>query len=278
MKFIISLGVLLAAVNIGSSFLIGAFNIKSFGNSKVSNATLLDIITKVMHRYDIILIQEVRDSDLSATSKLMDSVNQGSSPYQYDYIVSEPLGRNTYKERYLFVYRSESVSVINSFHYDDGCEPCGTDTFNREPFVVMFSSKTAVRDFALIPQHTSPEVAVQEIDALHDVVLDTRQRLNTNNIMLLGDFNAGCRYVSNSALSNIRLRTDQSYTWLIPDSADTTITHTNCPYDRIVATPDIMKGVSPGSAQVFDFMEAHGLSQDWALAVSDHFPVEVKLM
>lgn len=38
----------------------------------------------------------------------------------------------------------------------------------------------AVQDFALIPQHTSPEVAVQEIDALHDVVLDTRQRLNTN--------------------------------------------------------------------------------------------------
>ncbi|NP_001002674.1 deoxyribonuclease-1 isoform X1 [Danio rerio] len=278
MKFIITLGVLLVSVHIGSSFLIGAFNIKSFGNSKVSNATLLDIITKVVHRYDIILIQEVRDSDLSATSKLMDSVNGGSSPYQYDYIASEPLGRNTYKERYLFVYRSESVSAVNSFHYDDGCEPCGTDTFNREPFVVMFSSKTAVRDFALVPQHTSPEVAVQEIDALHDVVLDTRQRLNTNNIMLLGDFNAGCRYVSNSAWANIRLRTDQSYTWLIPDSADTTVTHTNCPYDRIVATPDMMRGVAPGSAQVFDFMEAHGLSQDWALAVSDHFPVEVKLM
>lgn len=117
----------------------------------------------------------------------------------------------------------------------------------------------AVRDFALIPQHASPEVAVQEIDALHDVVLDTRQRLNTNvhelyynenyanvvwfrefvtfhisfqNIMLLGDFNAGCSYVSNSNWSNIRLRTDQSYTWLIPDSVDTTVTNTNCPYDR----------------------------------------------
>lgn len=42
----------------------------------------------------------------------------------------------------------------------------------------------AVRDFALIPQHTSPEVAVKEIDALHDVVLDTRQRLNTNVTIL----------------------------------------------------------------------------------------------
>ncbi|XP_059413422.1 deoxyribonuclease-1-like [Carassius carassius] len=174
--------------------------------------------------------------------------------------------------------RRQTVAVVNSFHYDDGCESCGTDTFNREPFVVLFSSNTAVREFALIPQHTSPEVAVREIDALHDVVLNARQRLNTTNIMLLGDFNAGCSYVSNSDWSKIGLRTDQGYTWLIPDSADTTVTNTSCPYDRIVATSDMMKGVSAGSAQVFDFMGAQGLSQSWALAVSDHFPVEVKLL
>jgi len=38
--------------------------------------------------------------------------------------------------------RRLTVSVSNSFQYDDGCESCGTDTFNREPFVVMFSSDT----------------------------------------------------------------------------------------------------------------------------------------
>nr|XP_055050129.1 deoxyribonuclease-1 [Misgurnus anguillicaudatus]XP_055050130.1 deoxyribonuclease-1 [Misgurnus anguillicaudatus] len=278
MKIIAIIGLIVICVHVGSSLLIGAFNIKSFGNSKASNATLLDIITKVVHRYDILVIQEVRDTDLTATNKLMQSVNGGSSSYEYQYIVSEPLGRSTYKERYLFIYRVEAVSVANSFQYDDGCEPCGTDTFNREPFVVMFSSNTAVQNFALIPQHTSPEVAPQEIDALHDVVLETKQHLNTNNIMLLGDFNAGCRYVSNADWSKIRLRTEPIYNWLISDSTDTTVTHTDCPYDRIVATSDMMSAVSPGSAQVFDFMEAQGLSQSWALAVSDHFPVEVELM
>ncbi|XP_051569867.1 deoxyribonuclease-1 [Myxocyprinus asiaticus] len=276
MRIIAAIGLLLICVHTGNSLLIGAFNIKSFGDTKASNATLLGIITKVVQRYDIVLIQEVRDSDLTAVNKLMQSVNGGSSPYGY--IVSEPLGRSTYKEQYLFIYRHQTVSVANHFQYDDGCESCGTDAFNREPFVVMFSSNTAVQNFALIPQHTSPEVAVQEIDALHDVVLDTRQRWNTNNIMLMGDFNAGCSYVSNANWSKIRLRTDQSYSWLIPDSADTTVTNTNCPYDRIVATSDMMRGVSPGSAQVFDFMKAQGLSNSWALAVSDHFPVEVKLL
>ncbi len=32
---------------------------------------------------------------------------------------------------------------------------------------------------------------------------------------------------------------------------------------RIVATSDMIKGVSVGSAQVFDFMQANGLSQSW---------------
>lgn len=31
---------------------------------------------QIVHRYDIILIQEVRDSDLSATKKLMEHVNK----------------------------------------------------------------------------------------------------------------------------------------------------------------------------------------------------------
>lgn len=39
--------------------------------------------------------------------------------------------------------REARVSVAKNYTYDDGCEPCGNDTFNREPFVVMFSSKRA---------------------------------------------------------------------------------------------------------------------------------------
>lgn len=39
--------------------------------------------------------------------------------------------------------REARVSVTKNYTYDDGCEPCGTDVFSREPFVVMFSSKHA---------------------------------------------------------------------------------------------------------------------------------------
>ncbi|KAG9263864.1 deoxyribonuclease-1 isoform X1 [Astyanax mexicanus] len=268
----------LLSVHLVSSLLIGAFNVQTFGNKKASNATLLKYISTIVHRYDIVLIQEVRDNDLSATNRLMQQVNKGSSPYTYDHIVSEPLGRTTYKERYLFIYRNEKVSVVKNFTYDDGCEPCGTDTFIREPFVVMFSSKySAVQNFVLIPQHTSPDFAVKEVDALHDVVVFTREHWNTNDILLLGDFNAGCNYIKAKDWPNIQLYTDKSYHWLIPDTADTTVSHTTCPYDRIVSTDDMMRGVASDTAQVYDFMADLGLSHSWALAVSDHFPVEVQL-
>lgn len=32
------------------------------------------------------------------------------------------------------------MSVRDSYQYDDGCEPCGNDTFNREPAIVWFHS------------------------------------------------------------------------------------------------------------------------------------------
>ncbi|KAJ0041765.1 hypothetical protein NL108_007253, partial [Boleophthalmus pectinirostris] len=184
----------------------------------------------IVHRYDIILIQEVRDNDLSATEKLMSYVNKGAA-FTYNYIVSEPLGRSTYKERYLFLYREKTVSVVNSYLFDDGCESCGTDTFNREPFNVMFSSSTALQKFVLIPQHTSPESALKEVDALYDVVTDVRKRWNTNNIILLGDFNSDCNYVTDSEWNQIRLFTDKSFHWLITNDADTTVTNSNCAYD-----------------------------------------------
>lgn len=37
-----------------------------------------------------------------------------------------------------------------------------------------------MENFVLIPQHTSPNSAVKEIDALYDVVVDVRHRWNTN--------------------------------------------------------------------------------------------------
>uniref|UniRef100_A0A7N8X1E1 Deoxyribonuclease I n=1 Tax=Mastacembelus armatus TaxID=205130 RepID=A0A7N8X1E1_9TELE len=224
MRLVCVLGFFLTLLHVSSSLLLGAFNIRSFGDKKASNSTVMDIISM--------------DRNASTSSSpfcvcVCVCFLRDSPQLRYSHIVSEPLGRSSYKERYLFVYREQTVSVNKNYIYDDGCEPCGTDTFSREPFVVMFSSKqTAVKNFVLVPQHTSPEDAVKEINALYDVVADVRTHWNTNDIVLLGDFNAGCNYVKASDWRNIRLFTDESFRWLINNEADTTVSQTTCPYDR----------------------------------------------
>ncbi|XP_039348287.1 deoxyribonuclease-1-like [Mauremys reevesii] len=255
-----------------------AFNIRSFGDSKLSNETIAGIIVNIVQTYDIAVVQEVRDSDGSAVRKLMDQLNR-TSLQPYSYVVSEPLGRNSYKEQYLFVYRTGVVSVVDSYYYDDGCEPCGNDTFSREPFIVKFSSPyTEVQEFVLVPLHTPPSEAVAEIDALYDVYLDVIDKWGTDNIVFLGDFNADCSYVRPQDWPSIRLRTNDAFQWLIPDSADTTVSYTNCAYDRIVVSgSELQRGMVAGSAKVNNFQETFHLQREDVLAVSDHFPVEVTL-
>ncbi|KAG7237466.1 hypothetical protein INR49_032333 [Caranx melampygus] len=271
MRVVCALGLFMTLLHLSAPLLLGAFNIKSFGDKKASNPTLMNFISTIIHRYDIILIQEVRDTDLAVTKKIIDHVNRGSPPFKFKHIVSEPLGPSTYKERYLFLYREQTVDVVQSYTYEDPAT-----AFTRKPFVVMFSSRdTVLKNFVLIPQHTSPKLAVKEVNALYDVVTDVRNCCKTNNIVLLGDFNAGCTYVKRTDWQQIRLFTNKTFHWLITDAADTTVSHSNCPYDRIVVTSDMMKGVVPNSAAVYDYMKALRLSQKEALAVSDHFPVEI---
>ncbi|XP_043416655.1 deoxyribonuclease-1 isoform X2 [Prionailurus bengalensis] len=200
-------------------------------------------------------------------------------PNAFHYVVSEPLGRNSYKERYLYVFRPDQVSVLDSYQYDDGCEPCGNDTFSREPAIVrFFSPLTEVKEFAIVPLHAAPLDAVAEMDSLYDVYLDVRQKWDLEDVMLMGDFNAGCSYVVPSQWSSIRLRTSPAFQWLIPDTADTTATSTRCAYDRIVvAGPLLQHAIVPDSATPFNFQAAFGLSNQLAQAISDHYPVEVTL-
>uniref|UniRef100_A0A2K6TTI8 Deoxyribonuclease 1L3 n=1 Tax=Saimiri boliviensis boliviensis TaxID=39432 RepID=A0A2K6TTI8_SAIBB len=139
--------------------------------------------------------------------------------------------------------------------------------------------KLNVKDFVIIPLHTTPETSVKEIDELVDVYNDMKQRWKTENFIFMGDFNAGCSYVPKKAWKNIRLRIDPSFMWLIGDQEDTTVKKsTSCAYDRIVLRgQEIVSAVVSKSASVFDFQKAYKLSEEKALDVSDHFPVEFKL-
>ncbi|KAG9477831.1 hypothetical protein GDO78_013030 [Eleutherodactylus coqui] len=199
----------------------------------------------------------------------------------YNVLISDHLGRSSYREKYVYIYREDILKPTQWYHYDDGCENCGTDVFIREPFVARFSSiTTELKDFALVSIHTSPDYAVREVDALQDVWEDAKQRLLMEDILILGDYNAGCNYVKSSHWPNIRLRQETSLQWLIGDSEDSTVsTNTHCPYDRlVVGGASFQKAVIPGTAKAFNYHVAYDLTYEMAKDVSDHYPVEVELL
>ncbi|XP_063171065.1 deoxyribonuclease-1-like 2 isoform X2 [Candoia aspera] len=222
-----------------------AFNIRSFGDTKLSDQSISQIIVKILSRYDIILVQEVRDADLSAVQELRERLN-----------------------------RTRSLSLMDEYQY-----PNPDGAFSRPPFVVRFAASSSEgSELVLVPLHTPPNEAVAEIDALYDVYLKIIDKWETDNIMFLGDFNADCSYVGKKDWNSIRLRTSEVFKWLISDDTDTTVGNSDCAYDRIVVSGSrLRKWIEPKSAKVFNFQRAFKLSQQEALAVSDHFPVEVRL-
>lgn len=263
-----------------SAFKICAFNVQSFGESKSANAKVINTLVRIISRCDICLLQEVRDNKQKAIPALLDALNRYNTRHDYDSVASERLGRSaTYQEQYVFLYRTKTATLTGQYQYPDTL-PGNMDAFSREPFVVRFKApSTEVKEFVLVPQHTTPANATKEIDALYDVFKDIKKRWRTENMMFLGDFNADCGYVAKKNRKHVRLMSDPAFLWLIGDETDTTVREsTDCAYDRIVVHgASFHRAIEPLSAKPFDFAKEYKLTEALALEVSDHYPVEVQL-
>ncbi|XP_006002582.1 deoxyribonuclease gamma-like [Latimeria chalumnae] len=273
------LSLLLFISTVGSAFKICAFNIKSFGEAKAANPAVMHILIKILSRCDISLIQEVRDAKQEAVATLLKELNRFDHSHSYACVESQRLGKSSYKEQYVFIYRGDIVKVTDWYQYEDNKDK-DPDAFCRDPFIVRVQSPlTVIQDFVLVSQHTCPKDAVREIDRLYKVFLEVKYRWRTENIMFLGDLNAACSYVSAEDWKKIQLRKNPSFHWLIGDGEDTTVSEkTHCAYDRIVVHGDkLLDAVVPGSAKTFNFKKKFRLSEEEALEVSDHYPVEVDL-
>lgn len=262
-----------------SEFRVCAFNLQSFGESKSMKANVMHTLARIITRCDVCLLQEVRDSKEVAVPKLLDRLNSYDAEHEYKSVASERLGRNAYQEQYVFVYRAGTVTVTGQYQYPD-TRPGDVDAFSREPFVVRFKApRTDIKEFVLIPQHTTPTNATKELDALYDVLQDVKKMFKTENVMLLGDFNADCGYIAKKNKKFVRLYTQKHLYWLIPDNTDTTVREsTSCTYDRIVVNGErFARAIVPFSAKPFNFQKEYKLTEDQALEVSDHYSVEVLL-
>ncbi|XP_073700497.1 deoxyribonuclease 1 like 4, tandem duplicate 2 [Garra rufa] len=260
---------------------IASFNIRRMGPSKLSDKKVVKQLIKIFSRYSIIVILEVVDKKGKAIDKFLQELNKTGTNKKnpFKMVGSARLGRSLYKEQFVCFYREDEAKLVDTYQYEDN-QVGDEDAFSREPFILRFNCKnTVMKDLVLIPVHTKPKDSQKELDELYDVVVHVKDKWKTDNVMILGDFNADGAYVSKKKMKAIRIRTDTNFHWLIGDDVDTTVIQSNDhTYDRIVVyKDDMLKAVVPKSAKPFNFQTAYKLSEEEALDISDHYPVEVSL-
>ncbi|ESO84987.1 hypothetical protein LOTGIDRAFT_168246 [Lottia gigantea] len=253
-----------------SALHLAAFNIRRLSARAVSNTAALDHMIQIVSRYDIAVIEEVMD--LTGIGKIVSGLNSKGS-VKYAFVHSSKIGRTSYKEYYGFIYRTDKVSVKKTYQYNDV-----PDWFEREPFSVLFHVPTAaIKDFVLTGTHIKPSDAPAEIGHLPTVYDEVSSALGTKNVLIAGDFNADCSYLSATKETASPLHADSRFTWLISTAVDSTASHhTNCAYDRFVVVGSEFKAaIDPKSAKVYNYETGLHLTFDEAWAVSDHYPIEL---
>lgn len=259
------------AANPSSQLSVAAFNVQIFGLSKMNKPLVVEQLKKIIQRYDLVLIQEVRDSSGAAILNLQTQVNQVND--RFDLVIGSRQGRSSSKEQYAYLYDRTKLQVISQKDYDDSA----SDIFEREPFLVKFKFLATADEFFVLGIHTKPEDAQNELEALEGVFNQTATEFGTDNSILMGDFNSDCSYLSDPEWAALSFNNDSFFTSWFDKSGDSTVAPTTvCQYDQMVTTGRMTTVAVPGSNKVFNFLTNYGLSQSDAEDVSDHYPIEMQ--
>lgn len=245
------------------SITIASWNLKNFGQTKLNDASRINVIVDVIKEFDIVAIQEVQDISLQLPDKLIELINQDGSNYKQ--ISSNRVGRIR-KEQYVYVYNVDKVALISStIGYGLECN----DEFAREPFYCGF--KAGNFDFILFTIHTDPDDVNIEVPALANAYLHLQNNTKIeNDIIMLGDFNANAPnsqfegYIEMSSIDEI-----SNIFFCIEDETNTAGGKS---YDNIIFQSNYTSEYS-NSSGVYIFWQIHNISLELGKKISDHLPV-----
>lgn len=248
-----------------ASIKIATFNIQVFGKTKAHKPEIMSQLATIIRKYEVVAIQEVKDSSGDAPKLLLDAVNHDGGR-SYAMLLSPRTGLQPddkkSQEQYAVLYDTAVVEALPGDRlYDDS----KNDSFQREPYLTRLKTKSGNFTFVLIDIHTRPESAVSEIGALNDVFKWAKTTFpNEDDFIALGDYNASCAYASAKQLDSLDLR-GPNYFWIVPDDDDSNVSpESACAYDRIVTT----------TATKAAFTGNWGVDRAFTdKKVSDHWPV-----
>lgn len=223
----------------------------------------MNMLFRIIKRYDVVTIQEVRSKEQNVIPTLLSYVNDADT--EYDYIMSERLGRTGSKEQYAFVYDTKTVDLIpdSSYVTDDP-----DDVFEREPFVAFFRSGNF--DFKVVNNHIKPDDVPAELSQLAAVINDIYDSSSEKDVLVLGDMNADGSYFNEENLVVIF----PLWIQLVGNGEDTTVAVSDNTYDRMMTRDTTANVEYTDASGVFRWDNEYGITDaSFVKKVSDHYPV-----
>ena len=249
---------------------VGAFNVQVFGRAKRSKPDVMDVLVDISLKFDVLVVQEVRDSSLDTPQVFLEQIN-AESTLSYAMVEGPRLGRTGSKEQYVIYYVPAKLELLDAFTWPDP-----DDEFEREPIVATFRSGNL--DFTIIACHIKPDDAENELRAMQRISASILTQADVDrDLILLGDFNADGSYLDEEELPSIFPQ--DLYRVLISNDVDTMTTSDNT-YDRIIVTSNTTElECDFSSSSVMPFDVELGLCEGtFVSSVSDHFPVYTDLI
>lgn len=253
----------LPPVRAGETIRVASFNIQVFGVDKMQNRGVVEVLARIVRQFDIVAIQEIRSNEQDLIARFVRQVN--ATDRSYNYVLGPRLGNSSSKEQYAFIYDQASIEIDRSQLYTL-TDP--DNLLHREPLVGWFRCRGPAPDqaftFSLVNIHTDPDVVLDELNVLDDVMLVVRDDgRNEDDVILLGDFNADDQNLGElGTISGIQAAIVNQ----------PTNTRRTAQYDNIIFHAPATREYT-GRAGVFDFWRKYNLTEENALKVSDHMPV-----
>jgi hypothetical protein len=143
---------------------------------------------------------------------------------------------------------------LKEYVYDDK-----KSVYERSPYIAQFqiiNSNLPITDFCMINLHLKPANVYNESFELRNVV----NQIDHPHIMIMGDMNFDCRYMSSSKRDEFR-KSFPEYTFYINDDQSTTTSVSLCSYDRILINNNgLQNQVVPNSNQTNVYYPRLGLT------------------
>ena len=143
---------------------IASFHITAFNADKCSKPKVIDVLARVIRKFDIVAIQGIRSIDQTFVPHFLSQINRDSEKYQYEYELGPRVGRNTNQQQFAFFFNKQTVEIDRQATYTVA-DP--HDRILFEPLVALFRARTMNADtaftFKLVNLHLDPLNTSEEL-------------------------------------------------------------------------------------------------------------------